>query len=47
MIVIYVSGKNKYFFFFGGGLGYLKVIFSIGKLLKIFASFLLADEILV
>lgn len=45
MIVIYVSGKNKYFFFWGGG--YLKVIFSIGKLLKIFASFLLADEILV
>lgn len=33
--------------FFGGGGGYLKVIFSIGKLLKIFASFLLADEILV
>lgn len=33
-------------FFLGGG-GYLKVIFSIGKLLKIFASFLLADEILV
>lgn len=44
MIVIYVSGKNKYFL--GGG-GYLKVFFSIGKLLKIFASFLLADEILV
>lgn len=45
MIVIYVSGKNKYFFF-GGGC-YLKVSFSIGKLLKIFASFLLEDEMLV
>lgn len=46
MIVIYVSGKNKYFFFFRGGC-YLKVSFSIGKLLKIFASFLLEDEMLV
>lgn len=44
MIVIYVSGKNKYFFWGGG---YLKVSFSIGKLLKIFASFLLEDEMLV
>lgn len=33
-------------FFWGGG-GYLKVSFSIGKLLKIFASFLLEDEMLV
>lgn len=32
-------------FFWGGG--YLKVSFSIGKLLKIFASFLLEDEMLV
>lgn len=45
MIVIHVYGKNKYFFLGGGG--YLKVSFSIRKLLKIFTSFLLEDEMLV